>query len=41
MPDFSDEDDEEEEEVDLDLIFRNLSSKKRRGRRKGGFQELF
>ncbi|MCW5316859.1 tetratricopeptide repeat protein [Nostoc sp. KVJ3] len=37
MPDFSDEDDEDEEEADLDLIFRNLSSKKRKGRRKGGF----
>jgi len=41
MPNF-DEDDQEEEEPDLDLIFGNLppTRKKRKGRRKGGFQEL-
>lgn len=45
MPDFLDEEDEEEEEEepDLDFIFRNLppTPKKRKGRRKRGFQELF
>lgn len=43
MPDFSDDDEEEEEEPDLDFIFRNLppTRKKQKGRRKGGFQELF
>jgi tetratricopeptide (TPR) repeat protein len=44
MPNFEDdEDDEEAEESDFDSIFRNLSStpKKTKGRRKGGFQELF
>ena len=46
MPDFSgdedDEDDEDEEDgIDLDFIFRNSSpSKKRKGRKKAGFQEL-
>ncbi|MTJ53211.1 hypothetical protein FJR38_11440 [Anabaena sp. UHCC 0253] len=44
MPDFSDEEDEDEDddEIDLDFIFRNASStsKKRKGRRKAGFQEL-
>ncbi|MCC5627388.1 tetratricopeptide repeat protein [Nostoc sphaeroides CHAB 2801] len=42
MPNF-DEDDESEEEPDLDFIFGNLppTRKKRKGRRKGGFQELF
>ncbi|MEA5505024.1 tetratricopeptide repeat protein [Halotia wernerae UHCC 0503] len=45
MPNFLDEEDEDEdeEEPDLDFIFRNLppAPKKRKGRRKGGFQELF
>jgi tetratricopeptide (TPR) repeat protein len=42
MPDFE-EDEEEEESPDLDSIFRSLAPtpKKRKGRRKGGFQELF
>jgi hypothetical protein len=45
MPDFSDDDDEDEEDeedgIDLDFIFRNSSpSKKRKGRKKAGFQEL-
>ncbi len=44
MPDFSDDEDEEDEEdgIDLDSIFRNSSStsKKRKGRKKAGFQEL-
>ena len=46
MPEFSgdedDEDDEDEEDgIDLDFIFRNSSpSKKRKGRKKAGFQEL-
>ena len=39
MPDFSD--DESEDELDLDSIFRDSPPKKRKGRRKGGFQELF
>ncbi|MBW4455719.1 MAG: tetratricopeptide repeat protein [Nostoc indistinguendum CM1-VF10] len=41
MPNF--DEDDEEEESDLDLIFGNLPPmrKKRKGRRKGGFQELF
>ncbi|BAY42209.1 lipopolysaccharide assembly protein B (plasmid) [Nostoc sp. NIES-2111] len=43
MPNFDEDEDEEEEEPNLDFIFRNLppTSKKRKGRRKGGFQELF
>ncbi len=43
MPDFSDDDDEEEEESELDFIFRSLppNRKQQKGRRKGGFQELF
>ncbi|MEA5552099.1 hypothetical protein VB713_14215 [Anabaena cylindrica UHCC 0172] len=45
MPDFSDEDDEDdddEDEIDLDFLFRNAppTSKKRKGRKKAGFQEL-
>jgi tetratricopeptide (TPR) repeat protein len=44
MPDLSDDEDEEDEEdgIDLDSIFRNSSStsKKRKGRKKAGFQEL-
>nr|WP_242055846.1 hypothetical protein [Nostoc flagelliforme] len=41
MPNF--DEDDQEEEPDLDLIFGNLppTRKKRKGRRKGGFQELF
>jgi tetratricopeptide (TPR) repeat protein len=41
-PDFSD-DDEEEDELDLDFIFRDLppKRKKKKGRTRGGFQELF
>jgi hypothetical protein len=45
MPDFSDDEDEDDEDeeygIDLDFIFRNSSpSKKRKGRKKVGFQEL-
>ncbi|MBE9007056.1 tetratricopeptide repeat protein [Fortiea sp. LEGE XX443] len=41
MPDFSD--DEDEEELDFDFIFRDVSpkSKKKKGRTRGGFSELF
>ncbi|WP_042342450.1 tetratricopeptide repeat protein [Calothrix sp. PCC 7507] len=41
MPDFSDDDDDDE--LDLDFIFRDLppSPKKKKGRTRGGFQELF
>ncbi len=44
MPDFSDDDDDDDEdEIDLDSIFRGLrpSPKKKKGRTRGGFQELF
>lgn len=44
MPDFSDDDDEEdddEDELDLDFIFRDLQHKKKKNRKKRGFQELF
>ncbi len=42
MPDFSD-DEEDEKEIDLDFIFRDSppKSKKKKGRTRGGFQELF
>ncbi|MEC4816423.1 MAG: hypothetical protein SAK29_24620, partial [Scytonema sp. PMC 1069.18] len=43
MPDFSDDDDEEEDELDeldLDFLFRDLPPKKRKSRKKRGFQEL-
>ncbi|MDZ8049944.1 MAG: tetratricopeptide repeat protein [Aulosira sp. ZfuVER01] len=42
MPDFSDDDDDEDE-IDLDFIFRDLppARKKRKGRTRGGFQDLF
>jgi hypothetical protein len=52
MPDFSDEeeeydddddDDDDDDELDLDFLFRKSppTSKKRKGRTRGGFQELF
>ncbi|MBD2300973.1 tetratricopeptide repeat protein [Nostoc sp. FACHB-190] len=42
MPDFAD-DEEDEDDIDLDLIFRGLPSKpkKKKGRTRGGFSELF
>lgn len=42
MPDFSDDDEEEDDdELDLDFIFRDLPPKKKKSRKKRGFQELF
>jgi tetratricopeptide (TPR) repeat protein len=43
MPDFGEDDNDDEDEIDLDFIFGNSSptSKKRKGRKKSGFQELF
>jgi tetratricopeptide (TPR) repeat protein len=43
MPSFDDDEDDDEDEIDLDFIFGNSppKSKKRKGRKKSGFQELF
>jgi hypothetical protein len=43
MPDFLEDEEEEEFEPDLDFIFGSLppKSKKKKGRTRGGFQELF